>query len=124
VLGVGVGCNRGATAVEIREAIETTLRESGLALQSVACLATVTAKADEAGLIQAAREMNLDLNLVTLEQIAHIESLPNPSPHAQKALGVQGVAEPSALAVAGNENLLVEKRKFPNVTVAAAIQRN
>jgi cobalamin biosynthesis protein CbiG len=123
-LVVGVGCNRGAPAAEIRNAIETTLRESGLALESVACLATVTAKADEAGLIQTAREMNLDLSLVTPEQIAQIENLPNPSPHAQKVLGVQGVAEPSALAVAGSENLLVEKRKFPNVTVAVAIQKN
>jgi cobalt-precorrin 5A hydrolase len=97
------------------------LREANLSLQSVACLATITAKADEAGLIQAAQEMDWDLNLVTPEQIAQIESLPNPSPHAQKALGVQGVAEPSALVVAGSENLLVEKRKFQNVTVAIAI---
>jgi precorrin-4 C11-methyltransferase len=123
-LVVGVGCNRGTPAAEIRDAIETTLREANLSLQSVACLATITAKADEAGLIQAAREMNLDLSLVTPEQIAQIESLPNPSPHAQKALGVQGVAEPSALVVAGSENLLVEKRKFQNVTVAVAIQKN
>jgi cobalt-precorrin 5A hydrolase len=124
VLVVGVGCNRGTPATEIREAIETTLRESGLALASVDCLATVTAKANETGLIQTAHEMGWDLNLVTPEQIAQIENLPNPSPHAQKALGVQGVAEPSALIVAGSKKLLVEKRKFPNVTVAVALQTN
>ncbi len=121
-LVVGIGCNRGAPAAEIKEAIETTLRESGLALASVDCLATVTAKAYEMGLVQTAHEMGWDLNLVTPEQIAQIENLPNPSPHAQKALGVQGVAEPSALIVAGNKKLLVEKHKFPNVTVAVAIQ--
>ena len=122
-LVVGVGCNRGTPAAEIREAIETTLREAGLALESAARLATVTAKADEAGLIQTAHEMGWDLNLVAPEQIAQIENLPNPSPRAQKALGVQGVAEPSALIVAGSKKLLVEKRKFQNVTVAVAFKK-
>jgi precorrin-4 C11-methyltransferase len=122
-LVVGVGCNRNTSAAEIRQAIEITLGEAGLALESVACLATVTAKADEAGLRQAALENGWPLEIVTPEQIQAIGDLPNPSSAAQKALGVAGVAEPCALFVAENENLLVEKHKFPNVTVAVALKR-
>lgn len=121
-LVVGVGCNRNTPAEEIIEAIETTLRESNLSLQSVACLSTVTAKADEAGLLQAAREKKWNVKFVAPEQIEKIQNLPNPSPYAQKALGVQGVAEPSALWVAESQTLLVEKRKFQNVTVAVALK--
>lgn len=122
-LAVGVGCNRGAPADEIEDAIQTTLREAGLAIESVACLATVAAKADEAGLLQVSRKKGWALEIVTPEQIAQIPSLPNPSAHAQKALGVLGVAEPAALLAAGSDTLLVEKRKFPNVTVAVALRK-
>lgn len=122
-LVVGIGCNRNTSAAEIRQAIETTFGEAGLALESVACLATISAKADEAGLLQAAHENGWPLEIVTPEQIQAVGDLPNPSPAARKALGVAGVAEPCSLFVAGNEKLLVEKRKYPNVTVAVALQR-
>lgn len=121
-LVVGVGCNRNTPAAEIRQAIETTLDEAGLALASVACLATVSAKADEAGLLQVAEESGWTLEIVAPEQIQQVKNLPNPSPAAQKALGLPGVAEPAALWVAGSERLLVEKRKFLNVTVAVALK--
>jgi cobalamin biosynthesis protein CbiG len=62
------------------------------------------------------------VKFVAPEQIEKIQNLPNPSPYAQKALGVQGVAEPSALWVAESQTLLVEKRKFQNVTVAVALK--
>lgn len=122
VLVVGVGCNRNTPAAEIREAIESTLSTYGLASESVACLATITAKGDEAGLVQAANESGLRLELVSADEIRQIEGLPNPSEYAQKALGVPGVAEPAACWVARNRRLLVEKQKFPNVTVAVALK--
>ena len=121
-LVVGVGCNRNTPADEIQQAIETTLREAGLALKSVACLATVTAKADEPGLLQVTRQNGWTLQVVTPQEIQRVDHLPNWSPHAQKALGVPGVAEPSALLVAASKKLLVEKRKFSNVTVAVALK--
>ena len=119
---VGVGCNRNTSAAEIHQAIQMTLSEADLALESVACLATITAKADEDGLLQVARMNDWPLEFVAPEQIQQLRGLPNPSSAAQKALGVQGVAEPCALIIAGSEKLLVEKRKFPNVTVAVAVK--
>lgn len=119
---VGVGCNRRTPASEIQEAIEITFGEASLVLESVACLATITAKADEDGLRQVARTNDWSLEFVAPEQIQQLKGLPNPSSAAQKALGVQGVAEPCALIIAGSEKLLVEKRKFPNVTVAVALK--
>jgi cobalamin biosynthesis protein CbiG len=54
--------------------------------------------------------------------VAQVEAVPNPSVWAERVLGVPGVAEPSALLAAETETLLVEKRKFRNVTVALALR--
>ncbi len=122
-LAVGVGCNRNTPADEIQAAIETTLQEAGLARESVACLASVEDKANETGLLQVSVRNGWPLNVVSRQQIQQIGELPNPSPHAQKALGVPGVAEPAALLTARSDILLVKKRKFPNVTVAVALKK-
>ncbi len=121
-LVVGVGCNRNTPAAEIEQAIQTTLDEADLALESVACIATVTAKADEDGLRQVAIHYGWPLEIVTPEQIQTVKDIHNPSPAAQKALGLPGVAEPAALWVSGSSQLLVEKRKFTSVTVAVALK--
>ena len=120
-LAIGVGCNRNTPAAEIQQAIEITLHDAGLALESIACLATITAKVDEAGLQLTAQRNGWPLEIVTQGQ-SLVKNLPNPSPAALKALGVPGVAEPAALWVTGSKQLLVEKRKFSNVTVAVALK--
>ena len=120
-LAVGVGCNRGTPAREILEAIEGTLDAAGLEPRSICRVATVVDKAGEAGLIEACAARGWPLKTFSHEEIAARSDLPNPSPWAQRALGVPGVAEPTALLAAGARRLLVEKRKFPNVTVAVAL---
>jgi cobalamin biosynthesis protein CbiG len=117
---VGVGCNRGTVEDEILKAVDRTFAETGLAVQSVRCVATIEDKADEAGLLEACLSRGWPLEVFTRQEIAAVKNLPNPSAWAQRALGVPGVAEPAALLAADSDELLVEKRKFPNVTVAAA----
>jgi len=119
-LVVGIGCNRGTGADEIIAAVKTALAEAGLAEASVALVATIDAKAAEFGLVEACRRQGWLLHSFTSEQIAAIGNLPNPSPYAERALGVKGVAEPCALLGARTNVLLVEKRKCGNVTVAVA----
>jgi cobalamin biosynthesis protein CbiG len=121
-LVVGVGCNRGTPAGEIRDAIVATLRDAGLAQSAIACLATVTAKADEPGLVDVARVAGWPLAIVSGDDIRDAGEPPNPSEHARRALGVPGVAEPAAMLVAGSPSLLVPKRRFANVTVAVAMK--
>jgi precorrin-4 C11-methyltransferase len=94
-LCVGVGCNRGTPAAEIDAAIRST----------AACQAN-----------------GWPLQIFSRGQIASIIALPNPSPAARKALGVPGVAEPAAMLAAGADKLLVEKRKYENVTVAVVLK--
>lgn len=122
-LYVGVGCNRGTPAQEIIDAIQQTLRDAELSPGSIAALATIDAKADEVGLRAACEQMDWQLLIFAQSEIAAVGELPNPSEWAVRALGVQGVAEPAAMLAADTSTLLVEKRKFTNVTVAVALRQ-
>lgn len=124
VLVLGVGCNRGTPAQEVLAAIDQTLTEAGLEMRSVCQVATIVDKADEIGLLEACARRGWPLKTFTRQAIAAFsDALPNPSDWAQRALGVPGVAEPAALLAAGADCLLVQKRKFPNVTVAVALRQ-
>jgi cobalamin biosynthesis protein CbiG len=93
----------------------------------VVLVATIEDKADETGLLAACQARSWPLRPFSREQISQITDLPNPSAWAQRELGVPGVAEPAAWLAAhdgqappGPLRLLVEKQKYPQVTVAIA----
>lgn len=116
-LVAGVGCSRGAPAGEILDLVRSALREAGLSEKSVAYLASVGAKWDEAGLHEAARELGLEVRFYPAEDLSVIE-VPNPSEAALNAVGTPSVSEAAALAKGGE--LVVEKLKSANATVAIA----
>ncbi|NJN65600.1 MAG: precorrin-4 C(11)-methyltransferase [Chloroflexaceae bacterium] len=122
-LVVGVGSRRGVAAEEVRDAIETTLHEAGLALASVAALATADLKSDEPGIRQAAADLGVPLQVIARTQLeAFSPDDFNPSA-AQEHFGLPGVAEPCAVLAAGGDPsaLLVPKHRFARCTVAVAL---
>ena len=114
-LVAGVGCSRGADAAEILDLLDSALHEAGLSQKSVAVLASIDVKSDEAGLLEAADDLGVPLHFHSAEELAAVET-PNPSPVVAGAVGTPSVAEASVL-VSGAE-LLLEKRKSANATVA------
>lgn len=114
-LVVGVGCSRGVTADEVLELINQTLEDAGLSTASVAKLASIDVKADEAGLLEAALRLGAPLRFYTTQELAAAE-VPNPSPVVKEAVGTASVAEASV--VVSGADIVVEKRKSPNATVA------
>jgi cobalt-precorrin 5A hydrolase/precorrin-3B C17-methyltransferase len=117
-LVVGVGCSSGASAAEIGELIDHAIVEAGLAAASVTGVATVEAKRDEPGLLQAASERGWPLRFHPSDELARI-SVPNPSAAVERAVGTPSVAEAAALA-GGPASLVVPKRKSKRATVAVA----
>jgi cobalt-precorrin 5A hydrolase/precorrin-3B C17-methyltransferase len=114
-LVVGVGCSRGTGAEEILNLLDSALGEAGLSQKSVATLSSVEVKSDEAGLLGAADALGVPLRLHAAEELAPIK-VPNPSPVVAEAVGTPSVAEAAVLA--SDAELLQEKRKSRNVTVA------
>ncbi|HEX2183381.1 MAG TPA: precorrin-3B C(17)-methyltransferase [Rubrobacteraceae bacterium] len=114
-LVAGVGCSRGAGAGEILALLGRSLEDAGLSEKSVASLASVEAKSDEAGLLEAARRLGVPLRFFAAGELSSVE-VPNPSPVVRDAIGTPSVAEASVLA--SGAELVVEKRKSGMATVA------
>ncbi|MCL8015982.1 precorrin-3B C(17)-methyltransferase [Streptomyces sp. AS02] len=125
-LAVGVGASRGASVDEVLGLVESALRDAGLSARSVAELATVDAKADEPGIVEAARRLGVPLVTHSAEELAAVE-VPNPSDAPLAAVGTPSVAEAAALV--GGGELLVPKRKSersdgqPAMATCAVVRR-
>ncbi|MFE9648552.1 precorrin-3B C(17)-methyltransferase [Streptomyces sp. NPDC006365] len=125
-LVIGVGASKGAPVDEVLGNIEDALRDAGLSAKSVAELATVEAKADEPGLLEAAARLGVPLVTYSAEELAAVD-VPNPSDAPLTAVGTPSVAEAAAL-VRGGE-LLVPKRKSagqpgqPAMATCAVVRR-
>ncbi|MEN3540959.1 precorrin-3B C(17)-methyltransferase [Microbispora sp. ZYX-F-249] len=116
-LVVGVGASRGVATGEVLALIRDTLAEAGLSPRSVARLATADVKADEAGIVAAARALGVPLVTHPAGRLAAIE-VPHPSEVVRRAVGTPSVAEAAALADGGD--LVVPKRRSAMATVAVA----
>ncbi len=114
-LVAGVGCSRGASAGEILGLLRDSLAEAGLSVGSVAGLASIDAKRDEVGLLEAAESLGVPVRFHPAGELAAVET-PNPSPVVREAVGTPSVAE-AAVLVCGAE-LVLPKRKSAMATVA------
>ncbi|MFR0356574.1 precorrin-3B C(17)-methyltransferase [Streptomyces sediminimaris] len=117
-LVVGVGASRGVSADEVCALVEGALRDAGLSARSVAALATVDAKRDEPGIVEAAARFGVPVLTHPAEELAKV-AVPNPSGAPLTAVGTPSVAEAAALARGGE--LLVPKRKSARADGHAAM---
>ncbi|KNH10299.1 Cobalamin biosynthesis protein CbiG [Candidatus Burkholderia brachyanthoides] len=117
-LVIGVGCKRGASVDAIERAIRLSLGDS-LAFADIACVASIEAKRDEAGLIAFGERHRLPLHFFGANEISSVTC--EPSAQACQAMNVDGVCEPCALIAGGaSATLLVHKTVKDGVTVAIA----
>jgi cobalt-precorrin 5A hydrolase/precorrin-3B C17-methyltransferase len=114
-LVVGVGASRGAPTEEVGDLVRSALADAGLAVGSVATLATVDLKADEPALIALAEELGVPLRTFPATVLAD-RPVPNPSDVVEAEVGTPSVAEAAVLA--GGAALVLPKRKSAHATVA------
>lgn len=114
---VGVGCNKGTSRDEVAEVIGKALVDMGISPHEVMAYATTEKKRWEEGLIDGVRSLDGCLVFVDDETI-NAQAVVTPS--KAFVLGLNGVAEPAALAFARRKELVMEKRASGNVTVAIA----
>ena len=114
-LVVGMGCNRSTPIAALRELLDRTLAETGLVDASITALTSVDAKADEPALQGLAAQLGVDLVTYPADRLAGIE-VPNPSRAPAAAVDTPSVAEASVLAYGAD--LIVDKRKNPDATLA------
>ena len=114
-LVAGVGCSRGVSADEILDLLGSSLTEAGLTEKSLAVLASIDVKRDEAGLLEAAEELDVPIHFHQAEVLRAVETA-HPSEVVREAVGTPSVAE--AAVISSGAELIVEKRKSSHATVA------
>ncbi len=123
ILYLGVGCNRGTSAADIEKSFHELCEQHAIEPRAIKGLATIDIKNDEHGILQFADKYNLDLCFFTRDELNNVSNV-SFSEAVMKAVGVQGVAEPAALLVAGSggfeSRLIIRKMKWKDVTLAVA----
>ncbi len=117
---VGVGCRRGVKSERIVAAIQAALREADLNLSQVRLLSSASIKADEEGLLAAAREVGVPLRFITAEEIRISAREFDHSPFVEEKVNLPAVAEPCALLAGRRTRLVLPKRSYDGITIALA----
>jgi cobalt-precorrin 5A hydrolase len=115
-INVGIGCRRGKTKAEILKAIETVFMSNNLSIRSINKVATVDVKSDEAGIIEACKELQCEMVIFNREEIRKIEDKFAASGFVKSTIGVSSVCEPCA-TLAGGE-MIVSKTVIDGITIA------
>jgi cobalt-precorrin 5A hydrolase len=107
----GVGCRRGAPAVDIETAIRSALARAGIPADALNAVATVAAKGAEAGIKAAAEKLGVAVVIVPEAELqAASERAATRSERVLALMGVPSVAEAAALAAAGPSARLLSPR--------------
>ncbi|GLQ35270.1 precorrin-3 methylase CobJ [Amylibacter marinus] len=117
---LGLGCARGCGADEMWDLVQETLKKADIAQGAIACVGSLTLKADEPAIIEVARRLGVPFRVFEPAELeALTPQLANPSDVVFDEVGCHGVSEASAIALAQG-SLTVEKQKTTNATCALA----
>lgn len=117
---VGVGCRRGTPEDRIAGAICEALARASASLDEVRVLASADLKANEPGLLQAARRLGLSLRLISSAEIISTTRTFQHSAFVEEKVNLPAVAEPAALLAGRRTQLILPKTIIDGVTVAIA----
>ena len=118
-ISLGLGMNRNTSKEEIANAVKRFCYEHGLELSQVSKLASFSAKSDEVGLLEYAKEIQKELEFFDEDAINALTHDFSPS-QATKFFNIKGVAEPAALLASKHKTLFLNKRIYGGVTIAAS----
>lgn len=119
-IAAGVGCRRGVAAEDIVRAVKEAFSKAGLSDAGLCCLASGEFKADEEGLIAAAKSLGVPLKIYTREEIKPVIGASATSKFVENEVGVGAVAEPCAVLGSGYGKIVLPVQKGGGITVALA----
>jgi len=119
-LVAGMGCNRGTSMEEMKSLLYQVLDEFRLSPASLRGIASIDIKADEPGLLELAKDLELPVVFYDKEELNKVKNIKNPSAMVEKHTGAKSVCEAAAILSAKRGKLIVPKHSTRNVTVAIA----
>lgn len=119
-VNLGIGCRRGTSMEAIKEAVDHALKENNIDSASIAGIASVDLKKDEAGLLEYAEKLGIEPKFYTTDELNSLQGWFTPSDFVKNITGVENVCERSAMM--GSERILFRKTSLDGVTVAAGLK--
>ena len=119
-IAAGVGCRRGVAAEDIIRSVKEAFSRAGLSDAGLCCLASGEFKADEEGLIDAAKSLGVPLKIYTREEIKPVIGDSATSKFVENEVGVGAVAEPCAVLGSGYGKIVLPVQKGGGITIALA----
>ncbi len=117
---LGIGCKKNTPKSAILELIMAAVAKAGITTDDLRYLATIDVKATEAGILDAAAQLDIPLRIIKSSDINNTCYSVDSSEFVRESIGVAAVAEPCAL-LSGRRTKLILKRIARNgVTVALA----
>lgn len=119
----GVGARKNVSKSKVQRAAFEAVKLLNLFPERIDSFATAEIKKEELGIVKTALDLEVPLEIVTINQI---KSLKHPdcshSKLVKEKFGIGGVCEPAALIAAGkNSRLVFKKTSYDGVTVAVAV---
>ena len=122
MLHVGVGCNRNTPCDIIHQFLIEVFEKNNISSNSICSLCTSEIKRDEKGLSELGHLLKVPIDYYTNEALNSVKNIRTPSRMVEKHIGVKSVCEAAAILSSGRGNLIVEKHKNKDVTIAVAIK--
>lgn len=123
IVHLGIGCRRNTPLEKIEALVLPKLAELNIDLRSVAAIASVDLKKDEAGLLAFAEKYNVPAHFYTAEQLESVAGDFTPSAFVKSVVGVSNVCERSAVYDSDGGELLLRKTSLDGVTLAIAVEK-
>lgn len=117
-VNIGIGCRKGIETETIIEAIEASLLDKNISVNSIKALGTVEVKRFEIGIIKAAEALKCPLKIFMLDEIRPLEEMFQKSQFVKDTIGVYSVSEPCAYLLGGN--LITRKARYDGVTISVS----
>jgi cobalt-precorrin 5A hydrolase len=123
---VGLGSRKNIETFSVVKAVKNALKILNLPAERIDSFATGQMKENEIGIINAAKEFGLPLEIIPANLIKDFKNNDiSSSDFVIEKFGVPGVCEPSSLIAAGEESTLIfRKTVYNGVTVAVAVSKN
>ncbi len=116
---LGVGCRRNTEPEKLVRFVRQELAALSCPIEAVAEIASIDIKHDEAAILDLAKDLGVDLQFFSKEEIASVEHLFEGSDFVKRTLGVSAVSEPTAyLAGKGEGRFLLHKVKSNGMTLS------
>lgn len=117
---IGIGTRRGVDSDTVKGAIKKAIKMRRLRLEAIRLAATINLKKNEAGLLQACRDLGVPLVFVSKHDIGNFRPVLSRSKVVRQYIGLDGVCEPCALLSGRRTKLILKKEIIDGVAIAIA----